>query len=177
MMTPLTDIRLGANKALLLHKLAGGQQLLRFPSTLKFVVGTTDAAFVTARSLDAETLIDYRLVDNQGPLNGNASAPTLWLINERGRNWCLLNPQQGDGADAAEPEIDVEALSEQARDMLLNADARVGGSLGIGARETEEGTWRELRELGLIGDKNGLTRRGSRIAQAMQTAHWGELSR
>lgn len=90
----VSEIKLTPTKALLLHRLAEGQQLLRQAWTLKFVVGTPQAAFVSVLSRAAETLIDYRLVDNHGPLGENAHAPSLFLINDRGRAWCEANPAE-----------------------------------------------------------------------------------
>lgn len=64
-------------------------------------------------------------------------------------------------------------LSDEAFDMLLNAQARTGGRIGIGDRATEQDSWRELRELGLLSPRNFLTARGAERAWQIQWDRWG----
>lgn len=58
-------------------------------------------------------------------------------------------------------------MSDEAADMLLNAERHVGGRLGIG------NAWEELETLGLIGPRDRLTREGARVAKLIQREYWG----
>lgn len=95
-MIDVSEIELTPTRALLLHRLNRGERLLRFPSTLRFVVGPQRGPYVTVNRLAAELLINHRLVDNHGPLGENARRETEFLINARGRAWCQAHPERTD---------------------------------------------------------------------------------
>ncbi|PPS89565.1 hypothetical protein [Streptomyces sp. MH60] len=61
------------------------------------------------------------------------------------------------------------ALSEQAKDMLTNAEPRIGGKVGIGSEEAEA----ELRAASLISPKRRLTRLGLQLAREYQRDFFG----
>jgi hypothetical protein len=59
---------------------------------------------------------------------------------------------------------------ERAEDMLLNAELRIGGQVGVG---TAAGT-AYLKERGWIGPSGCLSAKGLACARALQNAYWGE---
>lgn len=61
-------------------------------------------------------------------------------------------------------------LSEEAQDMLVNAELRIGGAVGVGSEKAEQ----ELRTAVLIGREGGLTRLGVRVARECQREWYGE---
>lgn len=62
------------------------------------------------------------------------------------------------------------SVHEEAEDMLLNAEIRVGGAVGIGSREAE--AW--LRGRLFIGPGGGLTNKGVKRARALYRNYWEE---
>jgi hypothetical protein len=64
-------------------------------------------------------------------------------------------------------------LSDTGNDMLINAELRVGGRLGVGT----ESALNELRQKGLVGTGGGLTRRGVTIAKRLFNEYWRAAAR
>jgi hypothetical protein len=63
-----------------------------------------------------------------------------------------------------------EDLTEEIRDMLLNAEAHVGGAVGIGSDEALT----SMTITGLIGPRGGLTKKGAKRAFSAQSEEWGD---
>lgn len=59
-------------------------------------------------------------------------------------------------------------------DTLLNAQAWVGGSLGVMHPKEEEEVLIHLTVQGLIGPRGCLTRKGANRAKAIQRNIWGD---
>lgn len=69
--------------------------------------------------------------------------------------------------------FDADNLGDAAHDMLLNAEARAGGRIGIGSPDEEEQVHDLLRDAGFLSVNNRLTKAGADKARALQQAYWG----
>jgi hypothetical protein len=65
-----------------------------------------------------------------------------------------------------------EEQNEAVTDMLLNGEARVGGSPGVSA---DPAMYDLLYKIGLTGRCGTFTRRGADLARREQIDQWGEL--
>lgn len=64
-------------------------------------------------------------------------------------------------------------VSDQANDMLLNAEARAGGRIGIGNSGTEQQAHSLLRDAGFLTVNGRLTKAGADKARELQQERWG----
>lgn len=67
-------------------------------------------------------------------------------------------------------DADAQDLSDEIEDMLLNAQARVGGAVGIGSTEAMV----SLKITGHVGPGGGLTTKGAARARRLQTQRWDD---
>lgn len=63
-------------------------------------------------------------------------------------------------------------MHEETEDSLLNAEPRIGGTLGLISPEIESLALAEMKGRGFIGPKGCLTSKGARMAKQIQREHW-----
>lgn len=66
-----------------------------------------------------------------------------------------------------------EAIRAEVHDVLLNAEARPGGPVGIVAERYEDAVMTAMRAVGWITSDGLLTKRGAGRALAVQDEEWG----
>lgn len=91
----------------------------------------------------------------------NASEQEIWICVWEGED---VYPLSSQATGNPMKSIGLPLMSATAMDMLLNAAARTGGWLGNGPTSAAL----ELRGLGLVGPRMGLTRRGGALTHLLQ---------